>query len=267
MPLFYTFSFKLQRANEHLQSSKRLIDDWIATKPYSFTDKFDPKRGFHVVTFKRVSSTRDNLSPIIGDCLHNLRSSLDHSVFALTQIFQKRQLPSSILRKTQFPIFCDFHTSSEFMEKAKSKIGHIHPGAQAAIESLQPYHAGKRSNLHPLWLLNELDIIDKHRAFIGVAELHPTLTVMSRSRQSGSIIRPTFARFFGIDSDKSEAEVFHYGLPEGHPRMDMDFDSAVKITFADGPAKGQEIVKTLSCILKFLTVNVFPKITPFFTLP
>ncbi len=43
MPLVYSFTIKLHRANEHLQSSTAAIDEWIAKKTYSFTDKFDPK--------------------------------------------------------------------------------------------------------------------------------------------------------------------------------------------------------------------------------
>jgi hypothetical protein len=263
MPLVYSFTIKLHRANEHLQSSTAAIDEWIAKKPYSFTDKFDQKRRFNVVTFRRDFGPPAWISPIIGDCLHNLRSSLDHSIFALAQHFNKGPLPYALARKTEFPIFHEFHTPDKFKKKTASKLGHIDPGAQTVIEGLQPYHARDRFKTHWLWLLNELDIIDKHRAFISVAGVQTVFTMRPRDLNTNVVVKATFMKFLGISPFVDEAEVFHYGLPEGHPAMDMDFDSTVKVTFADGPAEGREIISTLSGIRDYLLGIVYPKLIPF----
>jgi len=45
----------------------------------------------------------------------------------------------------------------------RNKIGCIHPRAQAIIKRLQPYTRGDEFASDPLWKLNELSNMDKHR--------------------------------------------------------------------------------------------------------
>lgn len=72
-----SFRHKLDRAHQHLQACKTEIEAWLAKKPYSFTEQFDADRGFNVVSFKRHEVVPFSISPIIGDCVQNLRSGVD----------------------------------------------------------------------------------------------------------------------------------------------------------------------------------------------
>ena len=45
----------------------------------------------------------------------------------------------------------------------KSKIGFIHPDAANLIKAIQPHLKGTKYKEDPLWILNELERIDKHR--------------------------------------------------------------------------------------------------------
>jgi len=82
--------------------------------------------------------------------------------------------------KTQFPIF--FNDTPDNRKTIKRRIRGVATSAEAEIESLQPY---KRRPLDPtadlLWLLSELDNIDKHRLLLVVnpkfAAMRLTVTI------------------------------------------------------------------------------------------
>jgi len=64
--------------------------------------------------------------------------------------------------KTAFPIF---RYSKGFCRRGKEKIRYLSTGAQTIIERLQPYHTDDPTN-HILWLLEQLNNIDKHRRLL-----------------------------------------------------------------------------------------------------
>jgi hypothetical protein len=53
-------------------------------------------------------------------------------------------------------------TAEGFQRVASIQIGDVSPQVHAVIEQLQPFH-GKKPDKHPLFLLHELNRIDKHR--------------------------------------------------------------------------------------------------------
>jgi hypothetical protein len=115
----------------------------------------------------------------MGDCLHNLRSSLDHLAWQL--VLADGGTPTT---RTDFPIFkCE----GLFREHKKSKkaptgvVGGVSQQAAALIESLQPYNRTDGSpEEHPLWVVHHLNIIDKHRRLslttLGRTNTQTTLT-------------------------------------------------------------------------------------------
>ncbi|HJV94963.1 MAG TPA: hypothetical protein VJ608_02955, partial [Albitalea sp.] len=100
-----------------------------------------------------------------GDAVHQLRSSLDHIVYALIQPLTTDQ---RVLRQVDFPIYI-----SEDQLRASRGAGHLQRLLSVAqfgeIEAAQPY---KRNSTKPvddwLWVLHELDNIDKHRTILMV---------------------------------------------------------------------------------------------------
>lgn len=101
---------------------------------------------------------------LIGDCVHNLRSALDHIVYALiwTNPARLGRPPSE---KAMFPI-CDTRQGYLHQIKQLKRLDGIPETVAALIETLQPYHnreKGLDHTLHPLWVLNKLENIDKHR--------------------------------------------------------------------------------------------------------
>ncbi len=121
----------------------------------------------------------DPLSLLIGDVVHNLRSALDSLAFALATAFTT-PLPEKFARTSEFPIFGDedgqgragtgraqFNRRDGQGRPARgsglAKIQGWHPSAQAAVEQLQPYQRGLDFRADPLWVVHELDRLDKHR--------------------------------------------------------------------------------------------------------
>jgi hypothetical protein len=97
---------------------------------------------------------------LTGDAVHNLRSALDHLAWSLAG--------ASADRHTEFPIFID---EAKFRDKGRTKMRGMPSQAKKIIKSLQPYKRphGLPEEKEPLWLLQSLDIEDKHRTLNLVA--------------------------------------------------------------------------------------------------
>lgn len=154
------FQAKLRRADEHLSTLVDGITAYLDTQPYLISFEVDAETG------QNVAKAKANGEPppvvewglLIGDCVHNMRSALDHLAWELAG----PEPP----RKTEFPIF---HEVDEFERTTKGgglwKIEAIKdPHARALIKSVQPCYSDRpRRELHPLASLRDFANIDKHR--------------------------------------------------------------------------------------------------------
>jgi hypothetical protein len=114
-----------------------------------------------VVLATGESPGSDPLGLIAGDCIHNLRASLDLLAYALLEAnFRVKgdAVQERVAKLSEFPIFND---PKKYLEKRKSLIGGLSDAAQKAIDELQPFQTSGAN--HPLWLLRSLDNINKHR--------------------------------------------------------------------------------------------------------
>ena len=101
----------------------------------------------------------DSIPLLIGDAVHNLRSALDHLACALVNTKGPSTYEAGRTR-IEFPIFAD---QVKFKSNGASKIRKMDTEARKEIEAVQPYHAGDNARSGRLWILHQLDIIDKHR--------------------------------------------------------------------------------------------------------
>src|SRR5215204_6470685 len=104
------FWLKFARANEHFEALKDEVERFIESNPYVLIRHFEMDPGGDVGHHSLRIQVRDappaRWSLILGDCLHNLRSSLDHLIWDLSF----RTSGDSTLR-TEFPIF---HSRGEY---------------------------------------------------------------------------------------------------------------------------------------------------------
>jgi hypothetical protein len=153
---------KVLRAYKHLQIATRMIRRFVRND-CGVDSKFNPKTGeFEVIA--RMPDPPPIIGLLIGDCVHNLRSALDHIVYALiaTNPLRGGAAPSA---KAQFPI-CDTRAGYRHQIDKLKRLDGIPDAVAALIATLQPYNTREKGldhTLHPLWVLNKLDNIDKHR--------------------------------------------------------------------------------------------------------
>ncbi len=243
------FEAKLVRADEHLQALDVEITDFLELDPYTVRFEVDRESA------QKVAKIYVNGEPpavrwgvMVGDCVHNLRSALDH----LAWQFAGLEPPS----KTEFPIF---HDRKEFERRKPGgglyKIRGIKdPEARTLIKAVQPcYSKRQRPKAHPLWSLQSLSNIDKHQV------LHLSVAIIgSASYWSG----PSGDEFidslrFGAFDDGAEVGRFKLDPGESEPEMGVDVQFGFDIAFEEGgPGAGWRVVGGLQRIREFIRADI-----------
>jgi hypothetical protein len=164
---------KIDRANKHFDEVNAAVeialgaeDEANLTPPY----EYKPDGQELIVSSPKPRPVDPALPLAIGDCIHNLRSALDHLTFQLAVLNGKAVEAE---KKISFPVFL---TDKDFQRFIKEKVAPFIDGkALAAIQKLQPYQTGNVPEADILWVLSQLDIIDKHRLLVVVdRHLRPT---------------------------------------------------------------------------------------------
>ena len=88
----HNHELKLRRAAEHLAVLDEQIDDWM-DGAHRYVAELDPQSGKKHVVVKVLNPPPVTLRPLIGDCLHNLRSALDNLAYELAVEHQRGPLP------------------------------------------------------------------------------------------------------------------------------------------------------------------------------
>jgi hypothetical protein len=148
---------KVKRAVEHYDTLKTEIRAFFDSKPYEVTTEYESKGRRHVA---RIHIKRDPppvLGLLIGECLYQLRTALDHLAWQLASI-DGRTPPET----TEFPIFKD---RPKYERARDRKMGSLPKEAQDLIDGFQPCDpkASGDPAEHPLWLLHRLTNDDKHQ--------------------------------------------------------------------------------------------------------
>ncbi len=112
----------------------------------------------HLYRWKNPPVLDPDTELILGDCVHNLRSALDHLAYQLVVL--NKRTPD---RRSNFPIFDHPHRKRRkcWLRRVPLLVPGISPQANQIIENIQPYQKGDIG--HRLAELRELDNIDKHR--------------------------------------------------------------------------------------------------------
>ena len=215
----------------------------------------------------------DPLSLLIGDTLHNMRSALDTLAFALA-LAHTNPLPQVLIEKSEFPIFGDEDKkgtpgmgANMFRDNGRVKIAGWHPDAQTAVELLQPYKAGNAFRRHPLWVLHELDRVNKHRLLHStVATFAGTLWDIPQFRNI-RCIGPGFTESLdgSIGTDTPISRICGIHPIDANAEMHVEIHPALQIAFAQGtPCVEQEaVVPTLLAIHTHIATEILPNLTGF----
>lgn len=249
---------KLHRAGSHLADLESQLTKWAHSGHHEVFDEPDTGRGSD---WRRVRVVTDDVpldpfSVVIGDILHNLRSTLDHLVYSLSEKHTGSPLPDKLAKDSEFPIF-----RCPDGKAINRRIRGMHPDAQARIRDLQPY---QRPNfaLDPLWILQELSNVDKHRLLIIGAVSNRAAGYRPGLSRNAHLLN---VEVYNIPI-KGEAVVVRYQAAPIDPgkEMHVEFDPLLEIAF-DGPeiVKGKGVIETLRSIFGYIETRAFGLLTKF----
>jgi len=76
---------RLERATEHLNQFLAESDAFLATNPFGIEPEFSTLEGkpFVVLRFRVYRAVPKRLGVLAGDCVHNLRATLDNVIWSL----------------------------------------------------------------------------------------------------------------------------------------------------------------------------------------
>jgi len=146
---------KARRADFHLQSAEKQIRDWIKGNPYTITEEDNSDRTLHFFIIS-PQPVREEIALTIGDFINCLRASLDQLAWNLVHLFPDTVPTEKTATKVVFPI-C--RTDDAYREKRAL----FHRTLHGVLDSLQPSDRANAVQTHPLWQLDKLWNLDKHR--------------------------------------------------------------------------------------------------------
>lgn len=160
---------KIGRADRHYAVAARLVR-WFARNKCS-VDRVENSATGQIDVIARLAQPPEIISLVLGDASHNTRSALDHLVYQL--VLSNPERPNTVPNKdTMFPI-CD--TAEGYRKQIeRGRLRGVTEEAAKLIDSFQPYHfreQGEDFTKHPLWVLDKLENIDKHRRLALVSGL------------------------------------------------------------------------------------------------
>lgn len=151
---------KLERAEKHLQDLETALASFYKLEPCKVVKYLHSEDGRQIFRSEFTIEPPPTLSIIAGDAIHNMRSALDWLICQLSLLNGAKTL-----KGVEFPIFKDIPTG-RLKGSFQYKIRFLPDEAKQATEIIQPYHTGNLAKLQRLWLLQQLDITDKHRGLI-----------------------------------------------------------------------------------------------------
>jgi hypothetical protein len=152
---------KIERAKKHISDLETLISDFLSRDFYTLGTKQKPHISHVAYYVTSVDPLPEDIPLILGDALHNLRSTLDHLFWQLVEANG-----GTAGTTTQFPITKTVQQyNSAFGIREITQIRSKTPKAVDILRDVQPY----RTTDDTLWHLHRLDIEDKHRLIIPVA--------------------------------------------------------------------------------------------------
>lgn len=166
---------KVWRAAEHLKCLGDEIHTFFGPeddKPHRIHDKFDPQTLTYEAWIEPIREPTEHVwGVLLGDYIHNLRSTLDHLIWQLV-ILNTGKEPTG--RQNQFPIasrgtqyWCARKNGQPSMRD--SALANVADEHRAIIDQLQPYRRGNGAQDDPLDIIGSLSNIDKPRL------VHPAL--------------------------------------------------------------------------------------------
>jgi hypothetical protein len=245
----------------HREDFERRVERFIDSGAYSVIREDnveDQKRLWIFQAHKRPTLAR--WGALIGECLFNFRSALDHLAYDLAVAYTGTHYDLAVAytgtlsakqeRESEFPIF---HSRAPKKRELDSRIGAVHPDARRLIEAMQPYGRTDRAALKYLDVLHNFD---KHRT------LHLVLGVSLGASYYGETL--DFVDFINFGSLKHGDALAQIPLrPEIEDHGDPHFTFGVAFDKTGPGAKAPDVPMTLRWIGGHIERGVIEPLLPY----
>jgi hypothetical protein len=248
---------KIDRAKKHLADLKAAVDAFDALHPYGVVvdKKTDPDSEIH--RFWLNVPIPDEWAGILGDCVHNLRSSLD--LLAIALIEHNGGTPGDY---SAFPISPN---ETHFDASGVTRLKGASAQAVELVRSLKPYRGDANNTL---WELHRLDIADKHQLLIPVAAAHKILGIKFDIRGPGMEDIPQRPMEWGEPHNRSfplkNGDILGRYIPfrtAGYEDK-SEFEFGFEIAFGEGQVfDGEPLIPTLVKLVDFTegAIDIFAR--------
>lgn len=238
-PLLESARLKVERGETHLISLRAPIDTFLERHPKVVESYIESDTGEKIYRLQRaLQKPPAELSPIVGDTLHNFRSALDHLMWEVVQ----RCGGMPIEGITQFPIFESIDAFRD-SERIRQVLKGVWPEVQTMLERLQPGGGSNPVTEMLLASVHHLNIVDKHRhpnlmttAHLGLLPVHGRDIHIAREIQD--------SLFSGVGRVEQSAILGR--IPREH--VDVPFVPTFDVAFGEGSAAGQPVIPLLDSI-------------------
>jgi len=231
---------KIAHAKKHSNLVKSEVQRYLDANQSEFVPNASSTPNQPTFTVKPKSPIPEIIGLIIGDCLQNLRTSLDYLVWEL--VLAAGNTPN---KENMFPVAFKLKSFQDAV--SAGRLQGVNPAAIALIESIQPYHDGQ-PEATSLAVLNELTNINKHRRLLltdystlSIRELSDAMGVWLAA---GSPDLTTLAHNTGIG---------RVVTPE---QMNMQGDLVPFVAFNEGPIKEMDVCFMLEGLAVYVSAVV-----------
>jgi len=209
---------------------------------YSVVEEHDSDAGVYVF---RMNLLREppliQWSLVIGDCLHNIRSALDHLFWALVLLKHPTGSPQGATH-AMFPIYRDVNTFKGKKYQIEEWVGQ---DITAMLERMQPF--ASKLDPHPLLFIHENNIEDKHKLLIPVLGAVRSAQTLIKTKPGSS--PPEFKVTQGPNALVNGAELGRLIVKSPESVVDVYYSPSVRVCL-ERKAVMFEVVPTLGKLIK-----------------
>lgn len=234
---------KLVRAEQHIEEVRRAVDQFVSASFFKWEKRPAPKDGWTEVVLRFTGAIPDELSVMVGDALHNMRSSLDNMTFALAH--RNGVTSRSKLSQVYFPMG---QSPAEFDAACDKLAPLIGSSASEAIKLLEVYDGGAGASLKQLGALSNMD---KHRLLIPAlpqisGSMTFGLTNETINKGADATVEIQVGPLLGGKVPAEDGDVLFSYPTTNHPDAAMRYFPRLTASFASHwVPRGEDAVSTL----------------------
>lgn len=234
---------QLIRAKEHLESLDAAVSMFHTSEPTTVSVLEDPTNGIKALQVK-IPVPHARLGLIAGDVFMALRSSLDYLMWQLALLTTENPH-----RRTEFPVI--WRVNGETESRLADITKDLPSGAVEEVKGLQPHLRGDAYRSDPLWQIDEICNIAKHKVIpVQGASLEFDATITHEDIASTRMERL--------------GEMVFVLTAEGSAKLKLAPQASAGVLFGDDQSGIKINRREIRSLYEYVKEAVFPKFYRFF---